>query len=169
MTITSPLTPSQEAESPVDAAGSNIETEPGTIDVSWLDNALRDARRPRPMAVREAARRRPWWKILVAVVVLCACGAIGAIVNAAGPGPRGQANEHRAAPSAVHRVPESAGPAYPSSSAFVSCPFSLLSHTAARGGTANSLDPLSCTDTWPALTPVSPPAGTQTPHPRRPR
>jgi hypothetical protein len=43
MTITSPVSPPGRALSPVVEAGSKLETEPGTIDVSWAERALRDA------------------------------------------------------------------------------------------------------------------------------
>lgn len=167
MTITSPLTPTQEAKSLVDAVGSKLETEPGAIDVSWAEKALRDARRPSSVAVQEAAPRCRWLRLLVAAVVLCACAAIAAVTNVASPAAPG--NQHRPTPSVVHHAPESIEPARTGSSISLSCPVSLLSHSGAHGVHANSLDPLSCTDTWPALLPVSAPTETQMPRLRRAR
>ncbi len=89
MTITSPVSPLERALSPVVEAGSKLETEPGTIDVSWAERALRDAEGPKEVTLRETAARHRWLKLLAMAVVLCACTATGAVTNQTSPIPTG--------------------------------------------------------------------------------
>ena len=170
MTIFTSRTPSQEAKNLTLPVGSNVETEPGTIDVSWAEDALRGRELPRRSAVQGGgANRRRRLALVVACAVMCACTAIAAVATVASPASPGQVHEHGVTPSAVHRATASVEPTSMSSSAFFTCPFSLLSVRGTRGDLVNSNGPLSCPDTWPALLPVSTPTATRTPRVRRAR
>jgi len=168
MTITSTLTPTQKTQHPVDRASPRVETTPGNIDVSWAEKALLQGGQSTTAALQRAAPRRRWLTLLVAAIVLCACSAIAAVGNTASPTSFGQGSRHRAT-SVVHRVSKPIEPAHMSSSTLLSCPSMLISPSGTHGFPANSLDPLWCTDTWPALLRISAPTRTRAPQLRRAR
>ncbi len=162
MTITSPVSPPGRALSPVVEAGSKLETEPGTIDVSWAERALRDAEGPKEVTLRETAARHRWLKLLAMAVVLCACTATGAVTNQTSPIPPAPVHQRRAAPPAVHRVPASVKPSGPRPVTSPGCPFSQLARPGANGDAVPS-GKLSCRGSWSFFLPFWPPAETPAP------